>query len=149
MNTLVVRAVVDRVDTRLATPTISPLVLRGALIVVCAASAAIAAQLGDPSGSLRADPELAHLLRGMAVLKGLMVVAAIALLSWRFGHPIPRPVATAYVASAALMAASATMIWQLTALLPAAAAFHAGLFVALMVAWRGDDDRPVRSTIFR
>lgn len=146
MNTIVFAAAARPESAARSTSTRGlPFALRTLLLAVCLASAAIALRIGDPATALQADPELARLLRGMALLKGLMVVAAIALLLWRFGHPIAPRVATGYLASTGLMAAAAAMIWQLTALLPAAAAFHAGLFVALIVAWRADGDLPVRA----
>lgn len=149
MNTLVLSTVPRRDAARrsIRRSGVGPAVLRTTLIAVAVASVAIAWRVGDPTAALHADPELARLLRGMAVLKGLMVVAAIAVLLWRFGHAVSPRIATGYLVSTGLMAASAAMIWQLTALLPAAVAFHAGLFIGLIIAWRGDGDLPVRSTV--
>lgn len=149
MTTLFFRAIPRRVAThgalqRSTQRTLGAMVLRGTLLVACAASVAIAWRIRDPSVAVLADPELARLLRGMAPLKGPMVVATIAILLWRFGHSIAPRIAATYVVSAGLMAAAAAMIWQLTALLPAAAACHAGLIVA----WRADDDLPVPSKLF-
>jgi hypothetical protein len=142
MNTFVLGRNVRR-DT--APWIVGPAILRGLMVAVCIAAAAIAWRVGDPTAALLVDPELARLLRGMAVLKGLMVAASIVVLAWRFGHPIAPPVAAAYLAGVGLMAASALMIWQLSALLPAAAAFHAGLCVAPIVAWRADGGLPART----
>ena len=143
MNTSVLGQTVRR-DT--ANAIVATAVLRGLLVVVCAASAACAWRAGDPTAALLADPELAQLLRGMAVLKGMMVAAAIGILAWRFGHPIAPRIAVGYLAGIGAMAAATVMIWQLTVLLPAAAIFHAGLFVALIVAWRADGGLPRRTT---
>lgn len=40
-----------------------------------------------PESLLQADAELARLLRGMALIKAAIVVAALAALLWRFGQP--------------------------------------------------------------
>lgn len=149
MHDVVLPSAAWREATRTAAPkTVGPRALRALAIVACIAAATIVWSLADPSAAVRADPELARLLRGMAVLKGGMVVAAIAILWWRFAYPIAPRVAVVYVACSALMAASAAAIWQLTFLLPAAASFHAGLIVALIIAWRGDGDVPSRAKVF-
>lgn len=144
MNTLVIRTRDTDAPLRSTRRSIGPAGLRALSIAVCLASVAVASQVGDPSVAIAGDPELAILLRGMAVLKGLLAVGAFVLLLWRCGHPIVPRLAVASIASVALMAGAATMIWRLQALPPAAIAFHVGLFAALIIAWH-DDGLPTRS----
>lgn len=120
-------------------------VLRSLLVVGCVGAMAATIALVDASALPRVDPELARLLRGMAVIKALLLGAAIAVLLWRFGLPIRPAVAGGYGFGVLSMAVATALIWQLTWLLPAAAAFHVGLFVLLGIAWRGDRDRPTAS----
>lgn len=109
--------------------------LRALLLLGCTASVVAASTLGDPSLSLRADPQLAVLLRGMAVLKALMVLAGLGVLGWRFGHPIARVTAALYLGGAWLVAGATALIWQLTALPLAALVFHVAGFGLLWVAF--------------
>ena len=59
--------------------------LRAALLAGCAAAIGLAAWAGNPADYLQADPALARLLRGMALLKGLIAIAAVGAVFWRFG----------------------------------------------------------------
>lgn len=111
------------------------------LVAGCAVAIAAAALIGDPASFSLADPELALLLRGMALIKGLLVVAAFALVLWRVGLPIGAGAATGYLAGVATMAFATALIWQLSFIVPAAALFHAAGLLLLVVAWR-DDGRP-------
>ena len=136
MNTIVL-------DKHVHAPSVAgPLRLRLWLLGACAAAVAVGAWIGDPAARLQADPELATLLRGMAVLKGALLAVALAILTWRFGHPLPRPVAVGYVASAVAMSFATALIWQLSMLPFAAASFHVGLLACLAIAWRADGARP-------
>jgi hypothetical protein len=110
--------------------------LRVALVLGCVTSAALAAWVGEPAQYLAQDFELARLLRGMALIKACLVVAAVSLLFWRLGRPTPAPVAGAYLIGTWLVAGASVLIWQLTFIPLAAFAFHAGEFVLLVVAWR-------------
>jgi hypothetical protein len=113
-----------------------PAALRSLLLAGCIASAAITAWLGEPAAFMQADAELAHLLRGMAAIKGVIVLAAVGVLLWRFGQPVPRRTAIAYVLGAWLIAGATTLVWQLSFVPLAALAFHAGEFTLLITAWR-------------
>ncbi len=137
----------SRIDakTHPAHRAMTPMLLRAALVVGCALSVAAVAIATDRPELLRSAPELARLLRGMALLKGVLALAAVAVLLWRFGQPIRTTVATGYLAGALLMTGSTALIWQLAALLPAATAFHLGLFTLLAVAWRADGGRRTAS----
>lgn len=112
--------------------------LRALPFVVCATTIAAVLATGDPTGLLASDPELAQLLRGMAILKAALLVAAAAVLTWRFGRPLPRAALGGYLAGLVAMAAATAMVWQLSALPLAAFSFHAGLLAVLLVAWRLD-----------
>ncbi len=98
---------------------------------------------------MHADPELALLLRGMALIKATIALAAVAVLWWRFGAPVSRPVAAIYVVGAGSMAGATVSIWQLSSLLPAAVLFHIGLFALLSTALRADEDGPGRTLLRR
>ena len=114
----------------------SPALLRLLLIAGGLAAVAAVAWLGQPAAQLRADPELAHLLRGMAALKAAIVLAAFGVLHWRFGRPIAQRTALAYLGAAWLMAGASMLVWQLTLIPVAAVAFHVGEFTLLLAAWR-------------
>jgi hypothetical protein len=110
--------------------------LRAALICGCALAIGVATWAGDPSAYLQADPALARLLRGMALIKGMLAVGAVAAVYWRLAWPISSLVAATYVISAAAMAGSAALIWQLSYIPPAALLFHLAALCMLMVGWR-------------
>lgn len=114
----------------------SPGVLRLLLVAGCAASVALAAWVGEPGPSLRADPELAVLLRGMATIKAVIVLAALALLCWRFRRPVSPRSAVAYLVGAWMAAGAAMLVWQLSFIPLAALTFHVGEFTLLFAAWR-------------
>ncbi len=121
-----------------------PALLRGLLLASCAVVAAGAAQLGAPADAVETDPELARLLRAMAVLKAAMVVAALGLLTWRLAWPVAPGVAVAYLAGAATCVAASVAIAQLAHLAAAAVAFHAGGAALLIAAFL---DRPARAAL--
>jgi len=102
----------------------------------CACAVAMAAWLGDPAQRLAADPELARLLRGMALIKGLLALGAVSLVTWRFGRPVAPGVAVVYVVGCWWLAAAAMLVWQLTVIPFAALGFHAAEISMLVVAWR-------------
>jgi len=112
------------------------LLWRGGLIAACALSISVAAWAGHPAGYLQADPALAHLLRAMALIKGLIVLGALGAALWRYGWPIAAPVALGHAACIAMLAGSATMIWQLTLIPLAALMFHGALLGMLYLGWR-------------
>jgi hypothetical protein len=110
--------------------------LRSVLIVGCAISVGIAMYMGDPSGYLLADPALARLLRGMAVIKGVIAIAIVGAVWWRFGRAVSRPVAVSYALGCWVVAGSTTLVWQLTSIVMAAVLFHAAALSMLIVSWR-------------
>jgi hypothetical protein len=100
-----------------------------------AVSMAVAASLGGPQVYLRADRELAALLRDMALIKAFIVMAAVGVLFWRFGHGIGRGLAVMYLVGACLLAGATTLIWDLTSIGLAALVFHVGGFMLLCAAF--------------
>lgn len=115
--------------------------LRFLLFAGCLASVVLAAWAGEPARYLRADPELAFLLRGMAAIKAVIVLAALGVLSWRFGHTVSQRMAAGYLMGAWLTAGATVLVWQLSFIPLAALVFHAGEFTLLFVAWRDHQDK--------
>ena len=118
-----------------AMPKVGPGRARAALIVGVGVAIGAAIALGHPDPLLQADPPLARLLRGMALIKGALALAAVAVLLWRFGWPVSRRLAGVYLASAWLVAGSSMLIWQLTSIAGAATAFHVGGLALIVAAW--------------
>ena len=101
------------------------------------ALAIAAATFSVPAQSF-ADAELVMLMRGMAVIKALLLLGALAVLWWRFGQPYSRGVALAYSSGLWMAVAATVMIWQLVQIPAAAVLFHAGELIMLVTAWRDD-----------
>ncbi len=114
----------------------SPLALRCLLLAGGLAALAGAVWLGEPSAKLRAEPDLAFLLRGMATIKAVIVLAAFAAASGRLGQAIPPRVAAAYLGGCWLLAGATALIWQPSFIPQAALVFHGGEFLFLIMAWR-------------
>lgn len=110
--------------------------LRRYLTGGCALSVAAALWLGNPDLAIAADADLVRLLRGMALIKAVIVLGALALLSWRFGLRLSARLAGLYLVGAWLIAGASTMIWQLAQIPTAAFSFHLGAFLLLAAAWR-------------
>ena len=109
---------------------------RGRLVLAVAFGAAVGLIVGDPSARLAADPELARLLRGMALIKALLIAVGLRVLWWRFGLAIEPVRARAYVACLAFMAFAAGLAWQLSYLPILTLAFHGALLSLGVLAWR-------------
>jgi hypothetical protein len=97
----------------------------------------IAAWLGDPGGYLHADPALARLLRGMALIKGMIAIAAVSAVFWRLARPLSKAASATYLIASWALAGSTLLIWQLSYIVPAALLFHAAALSLLLVSWRG------------
>jgi hypothetical protein len=119
-----------------AAPSTVVSLLRGGLVSGCAVAIGIAAWLGDPVDYLHADPALARLLRGMALIKGMIAIAVVGVVFWRLAWPVSRTAAAAYLASSWAVAGSTMLIWQLSYIVPAALLFHVAAFSLLFVSWR-------------
>jgi hypothetical protein len=98
----------------------------------------------------RAGPELTRLLRGMAVLKALISLAAAGAIVWRFGATKPSfhggvpwagaPVSWVWFAAYAIvcagMAAGPGLIWSMAYVRTGALLLHGGLFASIVLLWR-------------
>jgi hypothetical protein len=93
----------------------------------------IAAWLGDPVDYLHADPALARLLRAMALIKGMIAIAAVGAVFWRLAWPVSRTAGAAYLASSWAVAGSTMLVWQLSYIVPAALMFHVAALSLLLV----------------
>lgn len=114
-----------------ATVRLRLLLIGGALL-----AAAAAYLVGDPTAYLQADPKLGVLLRGMAVIKAMFSLAAMAALWWRFGRPIAPATAAVYLVATWMTAGASVLVWQLWHIGLGAVTFHAGELTLLLVAWR-------------
>ncbi len=110
--------------------------LRIGLVVGCLLALGIAAWLAVPSDLMQADPALARVLRGMALIKGVVAVGAASAVFWRLSWPISGAVAGVYLVSTWMLAGAAMLIWQLSSIALAALVFHAALVSMLVVGWR-------------
>lgn len=120
----------------------SPAFLRCALLIAIAAALSGVRVAAPEASAYTGEPELARLLRSMALLKAVLVVATAALVCWRFGWPVTWPVAVVYGLATASMAAATLGVWQLAALGLSSVAFHVG-FVALLACAYFDSDGPL------
>ncbi len=113
-----------------------PLALRVALLAGLVAVMVAAAALANASAYSAVEPELARLLRGMAVIKAGIALVAVALSLWRFGQPVSSPAAVGYLVGVWSLAGAAVFIWYLSFIAGAAIIFHLGLFGLLALVWR-------------
>lgn len=121
------------------------LTLGSALVFGSVAAGAIALWFGNPAAYLAADPELARLLRGMALIKAGLVVGAIALLLWRLRRPVTVRTTCVYLIGTWWMAGASMLIWQLTLIPLAAITFHVGELSMLVAAWRDHGQSSARA----
>lgn len=127
-------------ETRLWSP--SRIVrLRALLVAVCLVAAAIGIGLGHVVGRFSSDVELARLLRGMAVAQGIILLAVLALLSWRLRWLTFRPLVLSYAAAVGVMSFASALVWQLAFIGVAAVLFHASLVALLVLILRDDVGR--------
>lgn len=115
-----------------------PFILRAALLVGSVLAGLVAGALAGPAALVGVEPELVFLLRGMALIKAGIALAAVGLAMWRFGRPVSSRVAVGYVLGVWSLIAATVLIWQLTFILAAAVIFHLGMFGLLVLAWRED-----------
>ena len=115
---------------------LQPALHRSALLLGCVAVLALVATLVPSAAAAFPDPDLARLLRGMALIKGGIALAAIGAVLWRFGWPIGRGCAAAYMLGCWVLAGASLLVWQLTLIPLAAIAFHGFELGLLFVAWR-------------
>lgn len=124
---------------RAAAPRLAwPAILYAAVGTAGVAGVAAGLLAGRLAGHGPGDMEwqLALLLRFMAIVKGAMALGALALTQWRLRRPISPRLAAAYTVALAAMALAPGLIWSLAEIVPGAVAFHAGLLLFLVLAWR-------------
>ena len=124
-------------------PALAPKVAQiGACRIVLLAGGATAciagfALTGTPATQRAADaaaPDLAHLLRMMALLKLALAVGAACLVDWRLRQPVSARVAAGYLLAAGLVVTAPGLIWGLAHVVLGAALFHAGLALLIVLA---------------
>jgi len=103
--------------------------LTGAALAVVAALA-----LSSVLPRAAAEPELALLLRFMAMVKGALGLLALGLAAWRLGRQASPALAGAYCLGVWGMLASAVLVWQFTRLGLAAGSFHFWALALLLTA---------------
>ncbi|MDP4022818.1 hypothetical protein Q8W71_09310 [Methylobacterium sp. NEAU 140] len=80
------------------------------------------------------DPDLARVIRAMALIKGGFALVALAGAWWRLARPAAAWRTAVYVAGPPLMAAGAVALWSLHGFGVAALGLHLGLFALLAAA---------------
>ena len=131
---------------RPAAPVWVAALLRGLLVLGSLCAVFLVAAVAQPAAHLLADAELARLLRGMALIKGTLCLAALAVLLWRFGSPTTPALVASYLAGAWMVCGASVAIWQLASVPLAAVLFHAGELTLLVAAWRDRRD-PARQAV--
>jgi formate/nitrite transporter FocA (FNT family) len=109
---------------------------RAAIVAGCILAVAVAAWVGHPADYLEADPALAHLLRGMALIKAFIVLVVVGAALWRCGWRLSTAAGAGYVAGSSVMAGSTVLIWQLSHIVAAAVLFHGAALGMLYLGWR-------------
>ncbi len=112
----------------------SPAGRRAVLAATVVGGVAAAALLGRPNPAITADPELAFVLRGMAMIKLAIAALAIALVWWRAAAPAAASRFLAYTACTALLAAAATLVLELAVIAATSVVFHATLITLGLLA---------------
>jgi len=92
--------------------------------------------LFEPAAHWADDPALFDLLRGMAILKGMLAAIALATVWWRLGRELPPRLAAIYVGGVYVLVLATGLIWQLTAIPAASGLFHFATIALLIAAWR-------------
>ena len=117
----------------------SALRLRLAFLGACALAAVAATFFAGTSGVQSADPDLAKLLKGMAIIKTVILLAAGAAIWWRLGSPIRPGFAAGYIIFGAIGVAGAALVWNMAGLAVAPFLFDGGLLGFLILALRDDN----------
>jgi len=113
---------------------------RAALAVSVLLAVAVAHFAADASASanaVAADPELARLLRAMALIKASMAAAAVWLADRLLLRcPLGPGLVAGLVSAVALMAAAPVLMWHVAHVGTGALLFHAGMIALLVLGWR-------------
>lgn len=111
----------------------------GLLLALLAGGATVGVAAGAASHpAALPEPTLVLLLRFMAALKGLTMLAAAGLALWRLCRPAGASAVAGYGAGLALMAVAPGLVWSLAHVAAGAACFHGGLLVFAVTAARDD-----------
>lgn len=111
-----------------------PLGRRAALVLAIATTAAATAVVTAPfSAAGVMDPDLVRLLHAMVGIKGIIALAAAALVYWRLGHPIARPVAIGYGTAICISVAALAWLWTLASIPLGSLCFYGGLAGLILV----------------
>ena len=128
------------VPTRTLSQVTAAAPLTTAAVSVVLLAVAAAHLLGDDAASARAaaaDPELAWLLRAMALTKATMAVAAVWLADRLLLRvPLGAGLAAGLVGAAAMMAAAPVLMWHVAHVGTGALLFHGGMVLLLVLGWR-------------
>lgn len=115
---------------------------RAALCLLTAAAILGAGAASARSTGSLVDPDLARVIRFMAVMKGGFALAAFAACLWRLARPAGPWRTPIYVVGPPLMAAGAIGLWSFQGLQVAAPALHLGLLAVLAAALTDRDFLP-------
>lgn len=106
---------------------------RGVILIASLAGLAAAILWGDHAAI---DPDLARLLRAMALIKAGMAVVLLLVLWWRLAAPVTPIRLIFYQLASMMMAAGPRLIWDFAHIGLGAALLHGGLFALLVMLWR-------------
>jgi hypothetical protein len=117
----------------------TPTLLRGGMLAIIAAAliAGLAATGTQAThlAILHDGAALTRLMRFMAALKAVMVMAASAAVLWRLGAAISLPGFAAYALTGASMAAGPGLIWGMAHIGLGALLLHGGLLATILLVW--------------
>jgi len=99
------------------------------LVVAVAASVLVAAD-----GAPAADADYVRLMRGMAAVKGLLLLPALWAVDWRLRQAVRPPLAAGYAGAVWAMAAAPALIWGLQHVAAASVLFHGGMVAVVALA---------------
>lgn len=108
-------------------PAVARVLLVSALAAGLGAGALAAAVLAGPAPG---EAELTRLLRGMVMIKGLIALAAVALVLRRLGGAVSGRALAGYAGGLALTFAALGWLWGLSAMLVGSILFYGGLGIA-------------------
>jgi hypothetical protein len=112
---------------------------RLAFLGACALAGAAATLYAGTGGVQSADPDLAKLLKGMAIIKTAILLAVGTLIWWRLGSGIRPIFAAGYIIVGAIGVAGAALVWNMAGLGLAPFLFDGGLLGFLILALRDDN----------
>jgi hypothetical protein len=91
---------------------------------------------GPAPERLQQDAELAGLVRSMVLVKGLILLAALSLVTWRLSRPVARLQLFGYLFSLGVSGAAIAWMWSLNSIPVAAVFFYSGLIGCFYTASR-------------